>query len=351
MVLARTTRRPLLLLLVLLLCTTPMVLGIGATLLQLCPSITSTPSACVRQGGNGSVSVIAANDSGAIDLFNMSITTVEELPVQFTTLNLSKNLIDSVRSMYLGPSRLSSLDLSHNSIQSYSRLALPTTLTVLDLSFNNLTRLDATTINWMLFPNLTKLILRGNNITSISSTHFPASLQHLDLSMNPICRFDIDPTTYYQFRSDSFELMASMAPNAFQMACVSCPGTLVVGQGLALCVFEGSREHLLNQTQDYFLRYSIAISTVTVLLMAVLWFRRYRQIQRDRAELSMRDTCTSSICAQYDGVPMQYRISLSPPAAAPTISSSRCMRPSTDTQRTDASTATSAFRPCDRSSI
>ncbi|EQC37641.1 hypothetical protein SDRG_05233 [Saprolegnia diclina VS20] len=340
--LARTTRRPLLLLLVLLLCATPSVLGMGATLLQLCPSITSTPSACVRQGGNDSVSVIAANASGAIDLSNMSITTIEELPVQFTTLNLSNNLVDSVRSMYLGPSHLTNLDLSYNNIQSYSRLALPTTLTVLDLSFNNLTRLDATTINWLLFPNLTKLILRGNSITSISSTHFPASLQHLDLSMNPICRFDIDPTTYYQFRSDSFELMASMAPNAFQMACVSCPGTLVVGQGLALCVFEGSREHLLNQTQDYFLRYSIAISTITVLLMAVLWFRRYRQIQRDRAELSMRDTCTSSICAQYDGVPMQYRISLSP-LAAPPSSSTSCLP--TDTQRTDVSTATSAFRP------
>ncbi|OQR94944.1 hypothetical protein ACHHYP_00821 [Achlya hypogyna] len=291
----------------------------GATLLRVCPDISATPEVCMRSGSNGTTTAVAAtNDTSLMDLSGRSINLVQVLPVQFAALNLSHNDIDSIPLMGHGPETLALLDLSFNSIPSYSRLALPSSITTLDLSYNNLTRMDVNSIDWSQFPKLSKLILRGNSITTIEGQRFPPSLDYLDLSDNPICRFDINPVTFFLFRKPGFVLMASMTPVAFQLSCASCPGTLVTGQGIALCVFEGTREHLLGQTQDYFMRYSIAITTITVAVIFVLWCRRYKQMRRDRAELSMRDTCTSSICAQYDGVPLQYRMSLSPRMPVPT---------------------------------
>ncbi|OQR87988.1 hypothetical protein THRCLA_10417 [Thraustotheca clavata] len=299
------------------------IVSYGMTLLGNCPNITVSAVACLRPSNNATTTVqsVSASINGTIDLSNMAISAVEGLPLMIPTLNLSHNNIESIRTVNNDASKLITVDLSYNAINSYSSLTLPSNISVLDLSYNNLTSLDKDTINWQKFPQLTKLILRGNNIAIIEIPQFPQSLKYLDLSYNPILRFDINPATYYQFIDQSFSLMAAMTQQAVLYTTSNCQGVLVRGEDLALCIYTGTGVQNVNQAQAYFLRYAIAITVITSIVVTVLWIRRCRQEHRSlmSEEYSMRDTCTSSVCVKYDYEPMQYRLSLSPRTLPPAL--------------------------------
>ncbi|KAH9148646.1 hypothetical protein AeNC1_019396, partial [Aphanomyces euteiches] len=69
-------------------------------------------------------------------------------------------------------------NLSYNALSSMENLlCLPSSLQVLDVSYNQLTAME--NINWNSFPNLTTLILRGNAIASMRNTSFPSTLTTL----------------------------------------------------------------------------------------------------------------------------------------------------------------------------
>ncbi|KAH9118009.1 hypothetical protein AeMF1_008652, partial [Aphanomyces euteiches] len=69
-------------------------------------------------------------------------------------------------------------NLSYNALSSMENLlCLPSSLQVLDVSYNQLTAME--NINWNSFPNLTTLILRGNAVASMRNTSFPPTLTTL----------------------------------------------------------------------------------------------------------------------------------------------------------------------------
>jgi len=100
------------------------------------------------------------------------------------TLNASDNQLSAVGLGWLG--NLVNLDLSTNQLTTVdlSEMGTPT-LSVVDLSNNDLISVMGNTANWPQVPNITQLWLESNQLTALGDLSVLKALQYLNLGNNP----------------------------------------------------------------------------------------------------------------------------------------------------------------------
>lgn len=123
-----------------------------------------------------------------IDFSNNTINRIDALafdgPTLLNTVNLSQNFISQLDARSLSVPSITVLDLSHNNLSNLSERTFGSNLKQLNLSYNLIGNLEINTFAYL--PNLEQLNLRHTNISSIQLGTF--SHQHklisLDISEN-----------------------------------------------------------------------------------------------------------------------------------------------------------------------
>ncbi|ETV94524.1 hypothetical protein, variant [Aphanomyces invadans] len=276
----------------------------------LCPETIVDPSEkpmCVQTATGGYITFSKAMDD--VDLSARGIQVVGSLPNDVVSLNLANNSIHDVPA-YIPNSQLTRLDLAFNSLSQTSTLALPPSVTTLDLSHNFFTQL----LHWSALDNsaITKLVLKNNALTMIRETTFPLSLMELDLTGNPILSFDVSSATFALLTKPNFVLKLDKPASAdIVTTCVGIP-MLLPNTNTYLCVNNGGHDDIAAMAFSFLSKYAIILVALFAIVLVLRWYLRPRL----ENELMSRDTYLSSNCNFLDNDPIQYRQTVSVDVAA-----------------------------------
>ncbi|KAG9407088.1 hypothetical protein AC1031_001732 [Aphanomyces cochlioides] len=179
-------------------------------------------------------------------------------------------------------------------------LCLPSSLQVLDVSYNELAAME--NINWNYFPNLTTLILQGNAIASMRNTSFPSTLTTLDLSDNPLASVVLSKATVTQLNglpslsTHTTTQHVDLQLNNFEFNGCGVQDIKYLGENV-VCVETNlsSIESAAASTAGYL----VGIVVLFAVLMGGGAFYLSKQRRRD-AELAMMQSRETSAC--FDGV-------------------------------------------------
>ncbi|OQR87011.1 protein kinase [Achlya hypogyna] len=299
-----------------------------------CPSNPASP--CVLFA-NASVETVAVDANNACVITGAGIDYVSSLPATSTTMllriscliNLASNNItgfgkqtSSVSSVWPQHSNGDSSVtlLSDNLLPSLNELPSLPALRTLDLSFNEVRRLDSNTD----FQGLSQLYKYResfhthsqvrNQISVISNPTFPPALKYLDLSGNPISVFDVTYETYNVLAN-----MPDLVLDKFMLS--SCSGQLVMLRTAIVCVTNIPNTAALRSTTSPihpYLKLSrmygpifVIFSSVMVLMLVYFIGRRIFLGPQTPTDRTLRATCLSSNYSRMEDDPVEYRISLS----------------------------------------
>ena len=145
--------------------------------------------------------------NSVLEYLNLSDNEIADInrvvvPVNLKTLKLNHNILSWSGLSQFSMSHIRDMDLSHNQLnETLSQHLLPVSnvLRTLDLSFNNLVKLDQKALFGL--PRLRNLNLKGNSIELIKPEAFKGltRLRNLDLSNNDILEL---PVTVFRFLSN-----------------------------------------------------------------------------------------------------------------------------------------------------
>ncbi|CAK4991798.1 unnamed protein product, partial [Aphanomyces euteiches] len=264
-------------------------------LLASCPSKTlqTTPNDVCLQDQRGQATAIRQANSSQLTLAGLNISTVQGLPSQATSIDLSSNAIQALN---LSTSGVVTLNLQRNSIASI--LSLPPTLETLDLSYNAIDHLSLAAFDWRTLPKLKSLNLRGNGIRSFYYARFPASLQSLDLSENPFEEFAIDSSTLKQFRDAKFKLTLNLTASMVQTITSKCSSYAIVQLiNVSMC-YESNILTQWEESSAKFHQFGSVFNMIFILmvvLLAVHAYGRFKARQISALEnMEVRTTASSS---------------------------------------------------------
>ncbi|CAK4069778.1 unnamed protein product [Aphanomyces euteiches] len=279
-------------------------------LLASCPSKTlqTTPNDVCLQDQRGQATAIRQANSSQLTLAGLNISTVQGLPSQATSIDLSSNAIQALN---LSTSGVVTLNLQRNSIASI--LSLPPTLETLDLSYNAIDHLSLAAFDWRTLPKLKSLNLRGNGIRSFYYARFPASLQSLDLSENPFEEFAIDSSTLKQFRDAKFKLTLNLTASMVQTITSKCSSYAIVQLINVSVCYESNILTQWEESSAKFHQFGSVFNMIFILmvvLLAVHAYGRFKARQISALENMEVRTTASSSCEALDLEPIQYRETL-----------------------------------------
>ncbi|KAG9407091.1 hypothetical protein AC1031_001733 [Aphanomyces cochlioides] len=180
-------------------------------------------------------------------------------------------------------------------------LCLPSSLQVLDVSYNELAAME--NINWNYFPNLTTLILQGNAIASMRNTSFPSTLTTLDLSDNPLASVVLSKATYTQLNGlPSLSMHTTTQHVDLQLNNVEFNGCGVqdikyLGENVVCVETEPTLKSALVSTLGYL---AIFVVFFAILIGAVGFVAKRRNQRQVQTPMEQRDTWTSECCEDLE---------------------------------------------------
>ncbi|ETV85732.1 hypothetical protein H257_02325 [Aphanomyces astaci] len=308
-------------------------------LLATCPQTNhsddgTAPTVCLRKEATGSILTVSQDDPNSLRLNHHNISSIQGFPAHPHTIDLSSNGLRSINVASTSQVKVMSLNLRHNEINATGVVNLPPTLHFLDLGYNAISRMDATTtFNWTRLPQLTTLILTGNNLTTINRPSFPTSLTTLDLSGNNITSFIVGARTWAQLTRPGVRLLLSMTSEGMETASSWCPNStafaitrvVTADVNAVVCIIFRAKDRpavttLVPATSPPSITmFSLPLLVINVVVglfvMLVASFVVVKVMERQHARLARAheaesDTCTSS--GADDLQAFEYRLSLSP---------------------------------------